>query len=60
MLIAPSEYDTMTYWAQLAIELEPGSEPFNLLVLAMITAYGTVAGIKLVVRALRTEVNEQG
>lgn len=59
LLLSPVEASKLTYWADLAIQLEPGGDVFGPLVGAMVLAFGTVLGARLVVKNLRTLSNEE-
>lgn len=52
--LAVTELNRMTYWADLAIELDPSGDAFFPLVTAMLTAFGSVLGVRFVWRYLRT------
>lgn len=51
-LVTPQHLDRMTYWADLAIALEPGSSQFNQLALAILMAFVTAWGVKQVARLI--------
>lgn len=53
-LVTPGQFDRLTYWADLAIELDPSQSAFWLLVAAMISSLGAVLALRVVVRQLRT------
>jgi len=56
--MTPVEFDRLTYWADLAIELDPAGAIFPVLVTAMFTSVGVVLGARLVWDNLRTTTKE--
>ena len=58
LLLTSVEADRLTYWADLAIALEPGGGAFWPLVTAMVTAMGAVLALRFVLRQLRTVTRE--
>jgi len=58
-LVTAVELDKMTYWANLAIELDPVTgTAFYPLLIAFITAVGVVLGLRMVFDNLRTLTKE--
>jgi len=57
-LVTSAHLDRLTYWADLAIELEPTGTVFPVLVSSMLVAVGVVLGLRLVVNILRTSAEE--
>ena len=57
-LYSASYAERLTYWADLAIELDPAGSVFYPLLTAMFTATGVVLGLRLVYSILRTSTKE--
>ncbi len=58
LLTTAEHFDRLTYWADIAIELDPTGETFGLLVVAMFTSVGVVLGARMVWDNLRTFTKE--
>lgn len=59
MLITPVQADKLTYWADLAIQLDPSGDVFYPLLGAMILAFASILGLKLVLSNLRIASNQE-
>ena len=57
-LMTPVEYGKLTYWVDLAIELDPAGAIFPVLVTAMFTSVGIVLGARMVWDNLRAVTKE--
>jgi len=58
VLITVAQADRLTYWADLAIMLDPAGEYFAPLVTAMITSVGIVLGLRTLWDQMRTVTKE--
>lgn len=54
-LLEPTDFERLTYFADLAIALDPNGDVFFPLVTAMIVAHGVVAGLRLLVENMKIE-----
>lgn len=51
-LLSPAEFDTMTYWAQLAIELDPSGDKLYPLMTATLLVFITAFGVRQIARLI--------